>query len=58
MGQGKRLGEMGHCPWLAGATANLSFYAGKKILALSTNDLHEPSFPIAIKWGNKVGKKG
>lgn len=34
------------------------FLCWEEILALSTNDLHEPSFPTAIKWGNKVGKKG
>lgn len=49
---------MGHCLGLAGATASLSFYSGKKSLLLSTSDLCEPSIPTAIKWGNKAGKKG
>lgn len=49
---------MGHCLGLAGATAVPELLFWEQIFALSTSDPHEPSFPTAINWGNKVGEKG
>lgn len=55
--KGKKREETGHCPWLAGVTAAPELLFGEQIFALSSSDPHEPSFPTAIKWGNKVGRR-